>query len=129
MSIPDMIVMPFAESEYHIADLLERVQQSGIYKKEIERITALSGRFRDSRQKICMEHYGEYGDYGLSERELEIAILAAKRKTNREIAEELNLAEGTVRNQLSRIFDKLNIDKQGKNKRMALGKLLKIKNQ
>ena len=66
-------------------------------------------------------------DYGLTGRELEIALLAARRKTNSEIADELHLAEGTVRNQLSRIFDKLDIQEQGKNKRLALENLLKIK--
>ena len=127
MAVPDMIIMPFAESEYYILDLLKEFQASGIYEKEIEEIVVLSEKFNSSRQKICQEHFGEYGDYGLSERELGIAILAAKRKTNSEIAEKLHLAEGTVRNQLSRIFDKLGIEEQGKNKRLALEKLLKIK--
>ena len=127
MAIPDIILMPFAESEYYILDLLKELQHSGIYEKEIERIKILSEKFSGSRQKICREHFGEYGDYGLSERELEIAILAAKRKTNREIAEKLHLAEGTVRNQLSRIFDKLGIQEQGKNKRLELENMLKTK--
>lgn len=127
MAMPDMIVMPFAESEYYIIDLLKELQASGIYEKEIGEIMVLGEKFRDSREKICQVHFGEYVDHGLSERELEIALLAAKRKTNLEIAEELHLAEGTVRNQLSRIFDKLGIQEQGKNKRLTLENLLKIK--
>ena len=126
-AIPDMIIMPFAESEYYILDMLKEFQSSGIYEKEIRQIIALSEKFCASRQKISREYLGEYKDYGLSEREIEIAILASKRKTNMEIAKELHLAEGTVRNHLSRIFDKLGIEEQGKNKRLALENLLKIK--
>ena len=127
MAIPDKLIMPFAESEYYILDLLKGLQASGIYKKEIKEIIVLSEKFSSSKQKICQEHFGEYVDYGLTGRELEIALLAARRKTNSEIADELHLAEGTVRNQLSRIFDKLDIQEQGKNKRLALENLLKIK--
>lgn len=58
---------------------------------------------------------------------MEIARLAALRKTNVEIARTLHLAEGTVRNQLSRIFDKLGISGDGKNKRLELETLLKLK--
>lgn len=127
MAIPDMIIMPFAESQYYIIDLLKELQALGKYEKEIGEIIVLAEKFRDSRQKIGQEHFGEYVDHGLSDREIEIALLAARRKTNLEIAEELHLAEGTVRNQLSRIFDKLGIQEQGKNKRLALENLLKIK--
>ena len=126
MAIPDRLLMPFAESQYYIWDLLEEIQAAGVYEGEIKEIIALSERFNISRQKICQEHFGDYVDCGLTERELEIAILAARRKTNLEIAQELNLAEGTVRNQLSRIFSKLDIQEQGKNKRLALEKMLKI---
>ncbi|NLV16522.1 MAG: hypothetical protein GXY50_04835 [Syntrophomonadaceae bacterium] len=125
MAVPDMILMPFAESEHYILDMLIELQASGLYEKEIEKIIALAKRFSDSRRKISLEHFIEYEDHGLSEKELKIARLAAKRKTNMEIAEELHLAEGTVRNHLSRIFNKLGIEEQGKNKRLALEKLLK----
>ncbi len=128
MAMPDMIIMPFIESEYYIMDLLVELQASGIYEGEIAGIISLSKRFSDSRQKICLKYFGEHKNYGLSEKELKIALLAAERKTNLEIARELHLAEGTVRNQLSRIFDKLGVaEQQGKNKRLALKDLLKIR--
>ena len=44
-----------------------------------------------------------------SERELEIIKLVAQGYDNKEIATELYLAAGTVRNQLSRILEKLNL--------------------
>ncbi len=42
------------------------------------------------------------------------------RKTNKEIADELFLAEGTVRNRLSSVFVKLGIEGDTRNKRLKL---------
>lgn len=127
LALPDGIRMPFAESETYVLDLLKELQSTGVYAEEIEKILPLAEQFRTARERIRREHLGENETYGLSERELEIARLAAQRKTNMEIAEELHLAEGTVRNQLSRIFDKLGLTGDGKNKRTLLEDLLKIK--
>lgn len=127
MAIPDRIIMPFVESESYIEDVLIELREKGIYIEAIDSILSLSEEFRKGKQKILWEHWSEHEDYGLSQRELEIAKLAAMRKTNLEIAEELHIAEGTVRNQLSRIFEKLDIAGSGKNKRTKLENLLKIK--
>lgn len=126
MALPDGIVMPFAESGCYIAELLTELRDTGVYADEIGSIMSLAYQFDNARQKIRREHLGEIETYGLSERELQIARLAAQRKTNPEIARELHLAEGTVRNQLSRIFDKLGIRGEGKNKRFALEDFLKL---
>ena len=48
-----------------------------------------------------------YDDYEISEREYKIITLVADGLSNREIAEKLYLSEGTVRNYLSSILDKL----------------------
>ena len=47
--------------------------------------------------------------YDINERELEIIELIAKGYSNKEIASELFLSEGTVRNYLSSILDKLQL--------------------
>lgn len=47
--------------------------------------------------------------YGISEKELEIMALVGDGKSNKEIAEELFLSEGTVRNYISTILDKLSL--------------------
>jgi DNA-binding NarL/FixJ family response regulator len=48
-------------------------------------------------------------DYLLSQRELEILKLIKQGKNNREIAQELHLTEGTVRNYVSQIFSQLGV--------------------
>ena len=63
-------------------------------------------------------------DYGLTGRELEIARLAAARRTNTEIAQTLHLSESTVKNHLKRIFDKLGLDGGARGKRVLLASLL-----
>lgn len=51
----------------------------------------------------------DYSAYEINERELEIIRLIADGLSNKEIASELFLSEGTVRNYLSTILDKLNL--------------------
>jgi LuxR family maltose regulon positive regulatory protein len=127
MAVPDGIIMPFVESQVYIESILKELREKDMYIETIDHILSLAEEFRRGKQKILWAHWSEHEDYGLSQRELEIAKLAAMRKTNLEIADELHLAEGTVRNQLSRIFDKLDIGGSGKNKRTRLENLLKIK--
>ena len=64
--------------------------------------------------------------YGLTERELEIAGLAAQRKSSREIAEILNVSVKSVNNRLNAVYEKLGLGGEGRNKRQALAKLMKI---
>jgi len=50
-----------------------------------------------------------YATYGITDKEYEIIENVAKGLSNKEIAEELFLSEGTVRNYLSIILEKLNL--------------------
>ncbi|MBA4687770.1 MAG: response regulator transcription factor [Candidatus Galacturonibacter soehngenii] len=51
----------------------------------------------------------DYSCFGISEKEYEIIEAVSKGLSNKEIAEELFLSEGTVRNYLSTILDKLDL--------------------
>ena len=51
----------------------------------------------------------DYSTYGINERELEIIERIANGYSNKEIASELFLSEGTVRNYLGSILDKLSL--------------------
>lgn len=51
----------------------------------------------------------DYQDYGIFDKEYEIIILVSKGLSNKEIAKELHLSEGTVRNYVSVILEKLDL--------------------
>jgi DNA-binding NarL/FixJ family response regulator len=61
---------------------------------------------REFAQELIMNSYNE--DNPLSEREQEVLKLAAGGKTSKEISKMLYLSEGTVRNYMSEILQKLN---------------------
>lgn len=50
-----------------------------------------------------------FQDYGITEKESEIIVLVAEGLSNREIAAKLYLSEGTIRNSLSAILEKLGL--------------------
>ncbi|MEG2688671.1 MAG: LuxR C-terminal-related transcriptional regulator [Clostridia bacterium] len=50
----------------------------------------------------------------LTDRELQVAKLAALGKRNKEIAKELFLSEYTIKNHLAIIYQKLNIDRRSR---------------
>ncbi len=50
-----------------------------------------------------------YKSYGISEKEFEIITLVSNGLSNKEISTELFLSEGTVRNYISGILEKLNL--------------------
>lgn len=56
----------------------------------------------------------------LTEREFEVSLLISEGRSNQEIALSLNISERTVKNHISHIFEKLNIDD-----RLSLALLLK----
>lgn len=51
----------------------------------------------------------DWAAYGIHEKELQVIALVAEGKSNKEIAQELYLSEGTVRNYISAILDKLDL--------------------
>ena len=51
----------------------------------------------------------DFSDFGINEKELEIIILVAEGLSNKEIANSLFLGEGTVRNSLTTILEKLKL--------------------
>ena len=62
------------------------------------------------RQRPTAEEGGTESDEPLTEREEKILALLAKGKSNRQIADTVFLAEGTVKNYVSRIMEKLNVE-------------------
>lgn len=58
---------------------------------------------------IAQTNHFDYAAKGISEKELDIIELVAKGLSNKEISEQLFLGEGTVRNYLSTILEKLEL--------------------
>ncbi|MGB4609103.1 MAG: LuxR C-terminal-related transcriptional regulator [Saccharofermentanales bacterium] len=125
MAMPDRILMPFAENTTYISKQLLVLKKEKEYTEYIDKISELSDKVQTGKGKILSEHFEKHLDYGFSQRELEIAKLAAQRMTSAEIAKNIHLSEGTVRNYLSRIFNKMGISGTRKNKRAELEKLFK----
>ena len=60
-----------------------------------------------------------------TDNEWTVARLAASRLSNREIAAEMGFSEGTVKQYLNRIYGKLHLEGDARNKRRRLEELLK----
>lgn len=102
LAVPDGLYLPFAE---HAADLSPLLPE------------AFAG---NEAAQAVLRRTAKPNSSGLSPRELEIARLAAARRTNAEIAAQLHLSEATVKNHLKRIFDKLGLDGGARGKRNLL---------
>ena len=57
---------------------------------------------------------------GLSERELEVLVLAARELYNARIAQELQLAEATVKRHLANVYEKVGVSYRNEAVRVAL---------
>lgn len=60
-------------------------------------------------QAQAVGHQFNYQKYGLTAKEYELIVLVADGLSNKEIADHIYLSEGTIRNYLSQILDKLNL--------------------
>ena len=90
-----------------VHDLAQAVQlaHSGVYQLAPEVAGKLVGNLKlQNSSKIS-----EPSTYGLTKRELEVLILIANGATNREIAEKLFVSEGTVKNHVSNILNRLGL--------------------
>ncbi len=104
----DQMVMVFAEHYRSISSVIAREKTKSPF---MEKIIAEGKKYQEKIGTILGDNFTQL-NHGLTSRELEIAKLAAKRLSNREIASRLNIAETTVKTQLSRVFSKLDIKKR-----------------
>ena len=113
---PDGFAMPFVENFQLLRPMLSRE----IVTPLIERILALGDaaaeRQASGRRPAVFDV--------LTERESEIVERMAARLSNREIAEQLYLSEGSVKQYINQIYAKLHIEGDTRTKRAQLTKLL-----
>lgn len=109
IALPDKVYMPFVENCDYILPLLEELNRQGIYRREIAKILELYKPYKKAVGRIIKEYFAERKP-ALAERELEIAQLAAEGFSNKEIGGRLFISQNTVKTQLKRIFEKLDIN-------------------
>ena len=117
---PDALYLPFVENYRYLKTALTR-GAGAKFAAFVRTVTPLGEDF----VRRCGEKRAEGSRpaalAGLTERESAIAALVAKRLSNREIAEQLFLSEGSVKQYINQIYSKLLItgDVRTKRKRLA----------
>lgn len=101
--------MLFVENCDYIEPLLDKIAAEGRYREDIARILMLYKTFKSSKELMILEYFTEEKPK-LTQREIEIARLAATGKTNSEIGKQLFISPNTVKMALKSIYAKLSIN-------------------
>lgn len=109
LAMPDKLYIPFVENCDYIKPLLEALHREGSYREDIEEIFKLYESYQKAMDMIEMEYFTDIKPK-LSDREMEIAKLAANGLTNKEIGEKLFITANTVKMALKSIYAKLSIN-------------------
>ena len=94
-----------------ILPALQAVQMNQtVFGTEImSRIPGLLQKEKKEKEQKEKEQTFDWSSYGIGERELEITALVAEGLSNKEISEKVCLSEGTVRNYISNVLEKLEL--------------------
>lgn len=109
IAIPDKMYMPFVENCDYIEPMLAKLAGDGHYHEGIAQILNLYKTYRHAKEQIINEHFTAEKPL-LTNREIEIARLAAEGYTNNEIAKQLFISANTVKMALKSIYAKLSIN-------------------
>ena len=113
---PDGFVMPFVENFQLLRPMLSREIVTPLIEQILALGDAAAERHAAGRRPAVFEV--------LTEREFEIVQRMVERLSNREIAEQLFLSEGSVKQYVNQIYAKLHIEGDTRTKRAQLAKLL-----
>ena len=108
IAMPDKLLMPFVENADYIEPLIRELTMYGVYQKEAAQILKLYETYSSAKEKIKRMYFSNE-NRSLTNRENEIASLAAKGLTNKEIADKLFISPNTVKFALKSVFSKLSI--------------------
>ncbi|HIW20583.1 MAG TPA: LuxR C-terminal-related transcriptional regulator [Candidatus Dorea intestinavium] len=115
---PDELVMPYVEAYNLISPLFEKAIATKRYQlNRLKKIKEIGEKFTNRG-----DLQSSYEQLSLKERE--IAQMAAKRYTNKEIGEKLFLSVGTIKQYMNRIYNKIGIEGDAKNKKQQLSEYL-----
>lgn len=102
---PSGFIRLFVDQGPRIAELMRKLSGSRSNKAYIAQILAA---FSSARPALSSVDQGQLIE-PLTERELEVLALLAKRRTNKEIAAELVISPGTVKQHAHNIYQKMNV--------------------
>ncbi len=105
----DKVYMPFVENCDYIKPLLDELYNQGIYCDVISSILKLHVSYIKAVKLITRDYFKE-NKPRLTEREMEIARLAAEGFSNKVIGERLFISQNTVKTQLKSVFEKLGVN-------------------
>lgn len=109
LAIKDNIIMPFLENMEMYEEIFDEINYPYDFRSFIKKLKAQHKKYIANTKSLKKSaHHKE--NFGLTQREYEVAKLAAKRLSNKEIAEELYIAESTVKSNMKIIFSKLGIN-------------------
>ena len=111
---PDGLVTPFAENGCYLRELLPECGDLGREAAELSRVLE-----QGTQQEQRPEAFAP-----LTEREWAVAQRMARRLSNREIAGQLFLTEGTVKQYINQIYSKLHLTGDARTKRRRLEELM-----
>lgn len=103
-----LLLTTFSDDEY-IVQALKLGARGYLLKQDYASLLPALRAVHSGQTVFGHEIVSKIPDYDISERELEIIRLIADGLSNKEIASRLYLSEGTVRNYLSTILDKLSL--------------------
>ncbi|HOJ12241.1 MAG TPA: LuxR C-terminal-related transcriptional regulator, partial [Clostridiales bacterium] len=112
-ALPDGLVSPFAAFSRLLHGLVEKVIERD-HPESLDKFRAVRKRFTEGWVTLREALFQGELPPDLTEREYEVARLAAQGLRNSEIAEKLVITESTVRTHLRTIFQKLQIDRRAK---------------
>ncbi len=119
----DGFILPFVENFRYLRGLLPTLPQT----EQVAQMTALGEAYETRCAQIREQGARPAALEQLTRREVEITQLMARHLTNREIAQQLFLSEGTVKQYMNQIYSKLQITGDTRTKRRRLLDLVEQK--
>ena len=119
----DGFFLPFVENYRYLHDLLSTLPQT----EQVTQITALGEAYETRCAQLRAQGARPAALGELTRREMEITQLMAQHLTNKEIAQQLFLSEGTVKQYMNQIYSKLQITGDTRTKRRRLLDLVEQK--